>query len=64
MPTASHFSSIYCPPSSCRYNNKTYRIDDIAWDKNPQSTFLDHKGNAICFIDYYKWVMPWLRVDL
>ncbi len=39
---------------SLRYNNKTYRIDDIAWDKNPQSTFLDHKGNAICFVDYYK----------
>ena len=40
-----------------RYNNKTYRIDDIAWDKNPQSTFLDHKGNAICFMDYYKSVL-------
>ena len=37
-----------------RYNNKTYRVDDIAWDKNPQSTFLDHSGKAITFIDYYK----------
>ena len=41
-----------------RYNNRTYRVDDIAWDKNPQSTFVDHTGKAITFIDYYKWV--WL----
>ena len=37
-----------------RYNNRTYRIDDIAWDKNPQSTFVDHTGRAISFIEYYK----------
>ena len=40
------------PP--CRYNNRTYRIDDIAWDKNPQSTFLDHTGQSVSFIEYYK----------
>ena len=37
-----------------RYNNKTYRVDDIAWDKNPMCTFQDHRGNAITFVDYYK----------
>ena len=38
-----------------RYNNRTYRIDDLAWDKNPQSTFIDHTGKAITFIEYYKY---------
>lgn len=37
-----------------RYNNRTYRIDDIAWDKNPLSTFMDHTGKAVSFVDYYK----------
>jgi aubergine-like protein len=37
-----------------RYNNRTYRVDDIAWDKNPQSTFMDHTGKAVSFVDYYK----------
>jgi aubergine-like protein len=37
-----------------RYNNKTYRVDDICWDKNPQSTFTDHTGRSISFIEYYK----------
>ena len=39
-----------------RYNNRTYRIDDIAWDKTPQSTFIDHTGKALSFIEYYKLV--------
>ena len=38
-----------------RYNNRTYRIDDIAWDKNPQSTFIDHTGKALTFIEYYRY---------
>ena len=29
-----------------RYSIRTYRIDDIAWDKNPQSTFIDHTGQT------------------
>ncbi|XP_019856843.1 PREDICTED: piwi-like protein 1 isoform X2 [Amphimedon queenslandica] len=37
-----------------RYNNKTYRVDDIAWDKNPQSTFIDHNGRPMSFIEYYR----------
>lgn len=36
-----------------RYNNKTYRIDDIDWDKNPNSTFLQRDGTEITFKDYY-----------
>lgn len=37
-----------------RYNNKTYRIDDIAWDKTPKSTFSTYSGEEISFVDYYK----------
>lgn len=36
-----------------RYNNKTYRIDDIAWDKTPKYVF--SKGDQqISLIEYYK----------
>nr|XP_006640457.1 PREDICTED: piwi-like protein 1 [Lepisosteus oculatus] len=36
-----------------RYNNKTYRIDDIAWDHTPNNTF--KRGDSeISFKDYYK----------
>lgn len=37
-----------------RYNNRTYEIDDIAWDKNPRCAFQDHAGSQITFVDYYK----------
>ena len=37
-----------------RYNNKTYRIDDIAWDKSPKDTFVSHSGEEITYIDYYQ----------
>nr|NP_001107667.1 seali [Strongylocentrotus purpuratus]ABY58155.1 seali [Strongylocentrotus purpuratus] len=36
-----------------RYNNKTYRVDDIDWDSNPQTTFKS-RDEEISFIDYYK----------
>ncbi|XP_035744235.1 piwi-like protein Ago3 [Vespa mandarinia] len=36
-----------------RYNNKTYRIDDIAWDKNPMFEF-ERQGMKTTMIDYYK----------
>ena len=39
-----------------RYNNKTYRIDDIDWEGTPQSTFKQRSGEEITFIDYYKKV--------
>ncbi|XP_015435160.1 PREDICTED: piwi-like protein 1 [Dufourea novaeangliae] len=36
-----------------RYNNKSYCIDDIDWDKNP--TYVFEKGDAkISLLDYYK----------
>ncbi|KAM9330875.1 piwi-like protein 1 [Gastrophryne carolinensis] len=37
-----------------KYNNRTYRIDDINWDFTPESTFKKSDGNEISFIDYYK----------
>lgn len=38
------------------YNNKTYRVDDIDWNRKPSDTFESKKeeGNKISFIDYYK----------
>ena len=36
-----------------RYNNNTYRIDDIAWDKNPTDKFPRREGE-ITFLQYYK----------
>lgn len=37
-----------------KYNNRTYRIDDIDWDFTPDSTFKKSDGSEISFIDYYK----------
>ncbi|XP_032647113.1 piwi-like protein 1 [Chelonoidis abingdonii] len=37
-----------------KYNNKTYRVDDIDWDSNPKCTFKKADGSEISFIDYYK----------
>ncbi|KAF1739878.1 hypothetical protein MXB_5441 [Myxobolus squamalis] len=37
-----------------RYNNKTYRIDDIAWDQSPKDSFDWQNGQKITFIQYYK----------
>lgn len=36
-----------------RYNNKSYRIDDILFDKNPENTF-ECKGKMVSYIDYYR----------
>uniref|UniRef100_A0A8C5WGW9 Piwi-like protein 2 n=1 Tax=Leptobrachium leishanense TaxID=445787 RepID=A0A8C5WGW9_9ANUR len=36
-----------------RYNNRTYRIDDIEWNKNPKDTFTMSDGTSISFIEYY-----------
>jgi len=40
----------------CRYNNKTYRVDDIDWEKNPDDKFKTFDGSEISFVDYYKKV--------
>ncbi|KAK8743630.1 hypothetical protein OTU49_001174, partial [Cherax quadricarinatus] len=36
-----------------RYNNKSYRIDDIIFNQNPRSTFTNYKGEEISYVDYY-----------
>lgn len=37
------------------YNNKTYRIDEIDFDKSPESTF-KQKDVDVSFIQYYQQV--------
>uniref|UniRef100_A0A2K6G2W7 Piwi like RNA-mediated silencing 4 n=1 Tax=Propithecus coquereli TaxID=379532 RepID=A0A2K6G2W7_PROCO len=37
-----------------RYNNKTYRIDDIDWSVRPTHTFQKRDGTEITYMDYYK----------
>lgn len=37
-----------------RYNNASYKVDDIDWNKSPESTFTNSKGETLSFIDYYK----------
>ncbi|XP_075714984.1 piwi-like protein 2 isoform X2 [Rhinoderma darwinii] len=36
-----------------RYNNRTYRVDDIEWNKSPKDVFTMSDGTDISFIDYY-----------
>uniref|UniRef100_A0A8D0EXT0 Piwi-like protein 2 n=1 Tax=Strix occidentalis caurina TaxID=311401 RepID=A0A8D0EXT0_STROC len=36
-----------------RYNNRTYRIDDIDWNKTPRDSFTLASGEEITFMDYY-----------
>ncbi|XP_025076463.1 piwi-like protein 1 [Pomacea canaliculata] len=45
-----------------RYNNKTYRIDDIEWDKNPSDTFETSSGKSVTFQEYY-WTHYGKKVD-
>ncbi|XP_060874625.1 piwi-like protein Siwi [Metopolophium dirhodum] len=37
-----------------RYNNQTYRIDDVDENSNTQSTFKKKDGSSISYIDYYR----------
>ncbi|XP_014773732.1 piwi-like protein 1 isoform X1 [Octopus bimaculoides] len=38
-----------------RYNNKTYRVDDIAWDMSPNNKFVSSGSKeSISFIEYYR----------
>lgn len=38
-----------------RYNNKTYRIDDIIFDQNPTMTFMSsNRQQQISYVEYYK----------
>ncbi|NWU61322.1 PIWL1 protein, partial [Pterocles burchelli] len=37
-----------------KYNNRTYRVDDIDWDASPQHTFRKADGSEIRYVDYYR----------
>uniref|UniRef100_A0AAX7U5W5 Piwi-like protein 2 n=1 Tax=Astatotilapia calliptera TaxID=8154 RepID=A0AAX7U5W5_ASTCA len=37
-----------------RYNNRTYRIDAIEWNKSPKDTFTLMDGTVTTFVDYYR----------
>ncbi|XP_076853988.1 piwi-like protein 2 isoform X2 [Brachyhypopomus gauderio] len=37
-----------------RYNNRTYRVDDIEWSKSPKDTFTMANGSETTFIEYYR----------
>ncbi|XP_040591198.1 piwi-like protein 4 isoform X2 [Mesocricetus auratus] len=37
-----------------RYNNKTYRIDDIDWSVKPTHAFQKRDGSEVTYMDYYK----------
>nr|XP_021490857.1 piwi-like protein 4 [Meriones unguiculatus] len=37
-----------------RYNNKTYRIDDIDWSVKPTHAFQKRDGSEVTYVDYYK----------
>lgn len=39
-----------------RYNNKTYRVDDIEWNKKPHDTFKKRDGTEISYTAYYQAV--------
>ncbi|XP_063787875.1 piwi-like protein 2 isoform X5 [Pseudophryne corroboree] len=36
-----------------RYNNRTYRIDDIEWNKSPKDVFTLSDGTNTTFLEYY-----------
>ncbi|EHB06014.1 Piwi-like protein 2 [Heterocephalus glaber] len=37
-----------------RYNNRTYRIDDVDWNKTPKDSFTMSDGKEITFLEYYR----------
>ncbi|XP_053561566.1 piwi-like protein 4 [Bombina bombina] len=37
-----------------RYNNRTYRVDDIDWSLKPTDKFQKKDGSQISYMDYYK----------
>lgn len=39
-----------------RYNNRTYRIDDIAWNLTPRDSFVKKNGDKISYEKYYATV--------
>ncbi|KAF5302312.1 hypothetical protein FQA39_LY10351 [Lamprigera yunnana] len=37
-----------------KYNNRSYKIDDIVWGSNPSSTFETQDGRVLTYTQYYK----------
>jgi len=37
-----------------RYNNKSYKVDDIDFQMSPKSTFTNEKGEQLSYLEYYK----------
>lgn len=37
-----------------RYNNRTYRVDDVEWNKSPKDTFTLMDGTQTSFVEYYE----------
>ena len=37
-----------------KYNNRTYKIDDILWTDSPKTQFQIRNGESTSYIDYYK----------
>ncbi|XP_053871600.1 piwi-like protein 4 isoform X2 [Malaclemys terrapin pileata] len=47
-----------------KYNNKTYRIDDIDWCVKPTDTFPKCDGTEISYVDYYNQQYDIVLTDL
>jgi hypothetical protein len=41
-----------------RYNNKTYRVDDIDWNQSPKSTFTTHREGEV---SVFMWLLEYQR---
>lgn len=39
-----------------KYNQRTYLVDDVAWDLSPRSTFEKKSGEKITYLEYYESV--------
>jgi len=37
-----------------RYNNKSYKVDDIDFNSSPKDSFTNEKGEEMSYLDYYK----------
>ena len=37
-----------------RYNNKSYKIDELDFSASPKDTFQNERGDEVSYMDYYK----------
>jgi aubergine len=40
-----------------KYNNETYRIDDVDENSDPNSEFIKKDGSKMTYVQYYKEVL-------